>query len=1460
MTPSCPNCGVELRPGARFCDTCGQRLDAGPQPVVPPAAAPVHPSAIAAGRYAVQRILGEGARKRVFLAHDTRLDRDVAIALIKMEGLDEAGRTRVRREAQAMARLGDDPHIVTVYDIGEDGDQVFIVSQYMAGGDLETLLQRAESHRLPLDQVLRIADQICAALDHAHARGIVHRDLKPGNVWLTADGAAKLGDFGLAVAMDRSRLTQAGMMVGTVAYMPPEQAVGRPPDTRSDLYSLGALLYEMVTGRPPFLGDDAVSVISQHINTAPVAPSWHNPDVPRALEALILRLLAKVPEERPESAAAVRTALETLAALADAEPATQSRPAAAINPLDSLAGGVFVGREREIEDLRGAVEDALAGRGRLVMLVGEPGIGKTRTADEITTYARLRGAQVLIGRSYEGEGAPVYWPWVQVVRSYIHDRDTTALQSVMGPGAADIAQVVSEVRERLPDLPVPAPLEPEQARFRLFDSITTFLRNAAQHQPLVLVLDDLHWADKPSLLLLHFLAREIRDSRLLIVGTYRDVELRRQHPLSQTLGDLAREQLGQRVLLRGLTERDVARFVEMTAGRTPPQRLVSALYKETEGNPFFVSEIVRLLVAEHRIEHLDDVATWTVTIPQSVRDVVGRRLDRLSPECNRALTIASVIGREFGLQVLEAVIASADAGVGRERLLDVLEEAVAARVITEVPRSVGRYTFSHALIRETLYGELTTTRRVRWHRRIGEVLEQLHAASPEPQQSTRFGQAAAELAYHFFEAAPGGDVAKAITYATQAGERATALLAYEEAVGHYERALQALELQQTADPARQCALLLSLGDAQMKAGETTRAKEAFRRAADVAKQLGAADDMARAALGFGGLWMTTGFVDTTLIALLEDALAALGGGDSAARARVMGRLAVELYWTDARERRVQLARDAIAMARRLGEPATLAFTLTAHNIALWGTENEADLLSPAAEIVRLAEQAGDRTLASMGREWRLVGLLARGDIRAVDREIDAQALIAEEMRQPIYRWVVTNWRAMRALLAGRLQEAEQLAEQAYALGRRVKPLDASQTYAVQMLFLRLEQGRASELEPTLTGLVEQYPALPAWRCGLALFHSSTGRLDEARAEFERLAAHDFADIPLDMLWLITVVLLSEVCVALGDAQRAAILYGLLLPCAGRNIVVGTGTICLGAAETSLGPLAATMGRWTEAERHFEDAMQMHRKLEAPPLIAHTQREYAEMLLARDAPGDRDNALVLLTEALDTARQLGMKPLVERAAALKLRAQGIAAMDIRTSIDAVASAVQRQRPDLRRHVAADGTVTLMFSDMEGFTEMTERLGDQAAHRVIQAHNTLVRREVAAHGGAELELQGDGFLLAFADPRNALRCAIAIQRTFSAYSAAHPEQPIRVRIGLHTGEAIKEQDRFFGKTVILAARIAAQAKGGEILVSSLVKELTAGAGVRFDGQRDVALKGLAGTYTLHAVEWTAAESSH
>ncbi|HEX9259813.1 MAG TPA: AAA family ATPase, partial [Acidimicrobiales bacterium] len=715
------------------------------------------PPLVGNGRYRTLRLLGEGARKRVYLATDERLGREVAVAVVKTDGLDAGGRIRIRREAQAMARLGDDPHIVTVFDVGEEDDGTpFIVSQFMQGGSLADHLAAAPDGRMPVDRALELAESIAAGLAHAHRQGIVHRDLKPANVWLGGEGRARLGDFGLAANLGASRITVEGTLLGTVAYLAPEQALGHDPDLRSDLYAFGALVYELLCGRPPFLGDDAVSVIGQHLHTVPVAPRFHREEIPLDVEALVLRLLAKDPAARPQSADEVVDAISRVRVAA----AEGSREAPSATPTRSAIAaladwGRFVGRTDELQALKSAFDDVVSGRSRAVMVVGEPGVGKTRMVEEFSVYASLRGARVLWGHSYEGEIGVSFLPYVEALRTMVRDGD--GLPTDASAGGAELATIVPELRERMPHLPVLPPLAGDADRLRLFEGISAFLEAATRLRPTVLVLDDLHWADKPSLLLLAHLCRRVRTSRLLIVGTYRDVELDRSHPLAETISVLRRERLYERVLLRGLPPDEVKDLIEAVGGQATPTAFAELIFRETEGNPFFVAEILRHLVETGALRH--EGGAWVGTpesvaenLPEGVREVIGRRLDGLSDGCNAALAVAAAMPGGFTIDVVGDV-----AGIDEDTMLDYLDEALAAQVVRERRERPGTYEFNHALIRQTLYGELSTPRKVRMHRRVAEALERRFGDSIESHLS--------ELAYHTFQAAPGGDVAKAVDYA-----------------------------------------------------------------------------------------------------------------------------------------------------------------------------------------------------------------------------------------------------------------------------------------------------------------------------------------------------------------------------------------------------------------------------------------------------------------------------------------------------------------------------------------------------------------------------------------------------------------------------------------------------------------------------------------------------------------------
>jgi tetratricopeptide (TPR) repeat protein len=900
--------------------------------------------------------------------------------------------------------------------------------------------------------------------------------------------------------------------------------------------------------------------------------------------------------------------------------------------------GAFVGRERELRDLEAGLEDAFSGRGRLFLISGEQGIGKSRLADELATLARKRGASVLWGRSWEAGGAPAYWPWVQSLRSYVRDCNQDTLVSQLGDGAADVAQMLPELRQIITDLPASQSLESEGARFRMFDSLSKFLRTASEARPLIFVLDDLHAADTSSLILLRFVVGELAEARILIIGAFRDEEQNHDHPIAESLAELARENVTRSITLRGLSQSEVARFIEATMEVDPPNDLVDSVHSETEGNPLFVGEVIGFLAAEGRWGASLGSAWAEVAIPPRVRDIIGRRLDHLSEDCSRILRIASILGREFDLDALERA-----SGLSPAELLALLDEADAARVVTEVPGVLGRLRFSHALVRDVLYDELTSLQRVQLHREVGEMLETLYGDDTEPHL--------AELAHHFSQAARGGDGAdKAVTYARTAGDRAVALLAYEEAVRLYRLALQALELRGTTYDKDPCELLLKLGDAETRTGDTDAAKQSFLRVADIAKNRKMPEQRAQAALGYGGRFAwSRASNDPLLVPLLEDALLALDEGDGTLRVQLLARLSGALRDQSEREPRATLSRQAVEMARRLGDPATLAYALEARWEAIWWLENIDERLDIATELIRLSQDIRDKERTFEAHQHRFIAFIELGDMLAADAELAACARLADELRQPAQLWSVVSARAVHALFSGRLDEADELIQQAIHIGGKA-PEETAIAFRGQRFLLLLDRGGLSELERSVNSSVEEHPARPMFRCLQARFFCELGRTVEARMSFERLATDDFAGVPLDNEWLFSMTLLPEVSAFLNDARRAATLYALLLPHAERNAVDfpegSTGSVSRG-----LGILATTMSLLDEAEQHFEVALEMNARMGARPWVARTQHDYARMLFARDRPGDREKAILLLSDSSATCQALGMVSLGGNVASL-----------------------------------------------------------------------------------------------------------------------------------------------------------------------------------------------------------------
>lgn len=924
--------------------------------------------------------------------------------------------------------------------------------------------------------------------------------------------------------------------------------------------------------------------------------------------------------------------------------------------LSGIARTAFVGRERELAALLAGLEAAGAGVGQVALVAGEAGIGKTRLLGELAARARARGWRVLAGAAEEAEGLPPYFPFSEALRAYVRTAPLAVLRAQLGDEASEVALVVRDVRRRLPDLPASQPLQPEHERYRLLDSIAAFLlaiargdgpvagaaepdANTTACEPgLLLCLDDLHWADTPSLLLLQHLARRLGEAPLVVAASYRPAEVPRTHPLAVILDRLRREGRAERQLLAALTAEETATLLAGLAGQPVAPEVAAAIHHETAGNPFFVEEVVRHLQSEGR--DLGDpealVSTWS--IPDGVRQMIAGRVARLSPLAQRLLEAGALLGEGFRFDVLGQLL-----DVDVVPLLDAMDEVLATGLLREVGEV---YHFGHALIRETLYAEVSLPRRQYLHQRAAEALERLYASQLEVH--------AAALARHYRLAGPGATV-QALAYARRAAAAAAALSAWEEAAHHWEAALALLP------PARaleRCELLLALGEAQTYAGENAAARETFQAAAGCTRRLGPGQArgalLARAALGLsltnGG--STPGTVDAVLVGLLRDALDTPELEDDALRARLLAGLARALHWSDQPADSVALSREAVALARRTGDAATLVEALSASTFTLWGPEPLAEPLTLSAECLALARRAGDPERLLEVYQWRVPELLRAGQRAAADSEVEAHARLAREVRIPAHLVRSLTFRGCLALLDGQFADVEHLADQAHAVGQSAHIWRAELLYQAQLYALREQQDRLAEAETAMRRLVAVSPGLAAqFGCALAYVQAEQGNAADARQVLEDRAADGFASLRRDQNWISAAGALALVCVALADRERAAVLYDLLRPYPEWANVRANGIAVFGSVPYFLGLLAALLGRGEAAGAHFEAALELHTRLRARVWLARTQQAYAAMLLRQGRPDDAPRARGLLAAALATARELGLPRLAEQAAAL-----------------------------------------------------------------------------------------------------------------------------------------------------------------------------------------------------------------
>jgi tetratricopeptide (TPR) repeat protein len=883
----------------------------------------------------------------------------------------------------------------------------------------------------------------------------------------------------------------------------------------------------------------------------------------------------------------------------------------------------LLGRTRELADLDATLEETATGHGGLVLLTGEPGIGKTRLATALGERAAADGHRIAWARGWDGGGAPAFWPWVQVVRALAADRDDEALRAELGAGARWVAQLAPELRERL-DLPEAGDLESEQARFALFDAVTVFLRNTAAREPLVVLLDDLHTADLPSLLLLAFLARALSETRVLVITTHHEAGPRRGPEVEAVFGELTR--FGARFDLGGLEDDDLRALVIHRSGADPSEELVRTLHELTEGNPFYSDEVVRLLVTQGRIDH---PLGERVPLPDGVRDAIRRRLLPLRAEVREALEVAAVEGRDFHITTVERA-----AGLDRADLLERLDEALAVQLLEEAPGPAGSFRFAHGLIRETLYGDLTATRRARLHAAVGEALERTAATE-------------AELAHHFVEAAPVGDPTKALDHAHRAGHEALAALAYERAADLFDAALSALDLLPEPDEPRRGELLLLRGQAQMQSGGDA-ARSTLLAAIELARRVGDADLLGRAALSLGGFGLSPGMVDDDLVAVLEEALHGLPPDGSALRARLLVRLAVALYYSDQAQRREDLVQEALSIARGLDDPPTLAYVLDQGHIATNGPDTTERGLAWAQELFALADAAGDPELSVRARSWQIDLLLELDDLSGADMAIEALDRIATDSRDPRARAYIPLHRARRAMIAGQLDDTEVLIHEGIQLGWSLQDSTVPILAGAQLFWLRMGQGRLREIEDAVRQFADQLPAMPAWRVALATLYMHTGRPAEARREYDRLAQSDFATIPRDNVWSISIAMLAELSETFRDAERSILLEELLAPLDGRNVVTPTG-IFAGPVRRYLALTAAARGDQDAALARLVEARVACERMGYKPMLAVLDVDEARMLARRNQPGDVDQARELLQRGLLRAEEVGVPRLDERLA-------------------------------------------------------------------------------------------------------------------------------------------------------------------------------------------------------------------
>ena len=905
-------------------------------------------------------------------------------------------------------------------------------------------------------------------------------------------------------------------------------------------------------------------------------------------------------------------------------------------PLRFSPAFAFAGRVQERATLRALVPRS-AGEGRRAAFVaGEPGSGKSRLVRELARDVADEGALVLYGDCDGVVGFP-YGPFAGALEHLVRSVDPEVLRANLGPGGGELTRLLPDLPTRLGNLPAPVAADADTERHRLHTAVTDLLVGVSAELPLLLVLEDVHWADTSTLLLMRHLVRSGADARMLLVATFRDSETDVKAELAEALVDVYRTEGVVRIRLDGLTQSEIEEFVRLSAGVEPALGLVQAIEELTGGNAFLVTELWRELVGSGAVTtgpHGARLARATseLGVPTTVREVVDQRLARLSPGTIEVLELAAVTGADFELDTVRRATSGGD-----ETLVGALEEAVRSGLLVEESGRGLSYRFAHELVRRAVDDRSSAARRAELHLRVAEALEHGHSRGDSR-------AVLAALAHHFAAPAPVGGTERAVSYNLLAAESAIAALAYGEA---QERLETALELG-VRDPHERAAVMLQLGDACHRAGHADAALDAFSRTAELARSLGDAPLLARAAIGFEEACWRPAIHDAGSIELLEEAVSALPPDDSELRARALGGLARALDFQGETARSAVVRDEAIAMSRRRGDRRTLGTILA---MAYWarGSSLNEDVNRMLHESREIGRELADDEILSEAAAWLVPSYVVLCDHHAARDALAEVFTIAQRLNEPFLSHVAEHYASALALSDGNVAQAEAAAERSREWGSLLTGRDASGSYGIQMFGIRREQGRLPELAPVVRLLAGQSHD-GAWRPGLAAVLAELGMESDARREVEAILADGLGTLR-PSLWLASLVYLADACAALRDERCAEAIYPELANYAGANVMIGHLVACYGATDRYLGTTAAVLGEWDAAEEHFHAAIALNTRLGARTWLAHTAFAYAQMLLARGRGDDRAHARSQLGVAIGLAQTVGLPALLRRATEL-----------------------------------------------------------------------------------------------------------------------------------------------------------------------------------------------------------------